>query len=69
MNALTLFILFIPILVAVLIALNILLSISRPDAEKVSPYECGFTPLSDTRQQFSVSFYLVGILFMIFDLF
>jgi len=68
MKALTFFILFIPILVAVLIALNLLLSVSRPDAEKVSPYECGFSPLGDARQQFHVGFYLVGILFLIFDL-
>jgi NADH:ubiquinone oxidoreductase subunit 3 (subunit A) len=41
MNTLTIFLLFIPVLVAILIALNLLLSVSKPDAEKVSPYECG----------------------------
>jgi len=68
MNTLVLFLFFVPVLVAILISLNVLLSISKPDAEKVSPYECGFTPLGDSRQQFSVSFYLIAILFMIFDL-
>lgn len=40
----------------------------RPDSEKISPYECGFEPQSDTRDNFDVRFYLVGILFIIFDL-
>ena len=40
----------------------------RPDPEKVSPYECGFAPFSDARRQFDVRFYLVAILFIIFDL-
>lgn len=38
------------------------------DTEKVSPYECGFNPFEDARQKFDVRFYLVGILFIIFDL-
>ena len=41
MNTLVLFLFFVPVLVAILISLNVLLSISKPDAEKVSPYECG----------------------------
>jgi len=49
MNTLTIFLLFIPVLVAILIALNFLLSVYKPDAEKVSPYECGFSPLGDPR--------------------
>ena len=39
-----------------------------PDAEKLSPYECGFEPFEDARIQFDVRFYLVAILFIIFDL-
>src|ERR1700757_4403132 len=39
-----------------------------PDAEKGSPYECGFEPFEDARQKFDVRFYLVAILFIIFDL-
>ena len=40
----------------------------RPDPEKVSPYECGFEAFDDARRQFDVRFYLVAILFIIFDL-
>ena len=40
----------------------------RPDAEKNSPYECGFEPSGDARIPFDVRFYLVAILFIIFDL-
>ncbi len=41
---------------------------SRPDDEKLSSYECGFEPFSDARGQFDIRFYLVAILFIIFDL-
>jgi NADH-quinone oxidoreductase subunit A len=40
----------------------------HPDAEKLSPYECGFEPFEDSRGRFDVRFYLVAILFIIFDL-
>jgi NADH-quinone oxidoreductase subunit A len=40
----------------------------RPDTEKLSPYECGFDPFEDTRGRFDVRYYLVAILFIIFDL-
>jgi NADH-quinone oxidoreductase subunit A len=43
-------------------------SVYRPDAEKNSTYECGFEPFADTHSQFDVRFYLVAILFIIFDL-
>lgn len=68
MNTLTFFILFIPVLTVVLLVVNKLLAINKPYSEKVSPYECGFTPLGDARQKFSVQFYLVAILFIVFDL-
>lgn len=41
---------------------------SKPDREKLSPYECGFEPFSDAREKFDVRFYLVAILLVIFDL-
>ncbi len=41
---------------------------SRPDPEKLSPYECGFEAFEDARLQFDVRYYLVAILFIIFDL-
>ena len=40
----------------------------RPDAEKLSPYECGFEAFEDARMQFDVRYYLVAIQFIIFDL-
>ncbi|MDX1626290.1 MAG: NADH-quinone oxidoreductase subunit A [Wenzhouxiangellaceae bacterium] len=40
----------------------------RPDSEKLSPYECGFEAFEDSRMKFDVRFYLVAILFIIFDL-
>lgn len=40
----------------------------RPDAEKTSAYECGFPPFDDTHSKFDVRYYLVAILFIIFDL-
>ena len=40
----------------------------KPDPEKNSPYECGFEPFEDTRMKFDVRYYLVAILFILFDL-
>lgn len=49
--------------------LNVLLAAHRPDSEKVTPYECGFSPIyGQTRTPFSIQYYLVGILFLVFDL-
>ncbi len=45
-----------------------LLGPSRPDAQKNSPYECGFEAFEDARMQFDVRYYLVAILFILFDL-
>jgi len=44
------------------------LSSSRPDSHKLSPYECGFEAFEDARMKFDVRYYLVAILFIIFDL-
>ena len=52
----------------VLLVLGFLLGPRRPDAEKASPYECGFEAFEDTRMKFDVRYYLVAILFIIFDL-
>ena len=50
------------------IILNYILSPKKPDPEKLSAYECGFDPFNDSRMEFDVRFYLVAILFIIFDL-
>jgi len=68
---------YLPILIFLIIAaavsgvcilLSFIVSEPKPDSEKVSTYECGFEPFSDSRGQFDVRFYLVSILFIIFDL-
>ncbi|MGN7619103.1 MAG: NADH-quinone oxidoreductase subunit A [Ehrlichia sp.] len=48
--------------------LPMLLANRSPDVEKLSPYECGFAPLGNSRKTFDIRFYLVAILFIIFDL-
>ena len=73
--------LYLPILIFVLVALAIgaaslaasygigtILNIRVPDAEKSSPYECGFEAFEDARMKFDIRYYLVAILFIIFDL-
>ena len=52
----------------VLMVLGWVLGPRRPDAAKASPYECGFEAFEDTRMKFDVRYYLVAILFIIFDL-
>jgi NADH-ubiquinone oxidoreductase chain 3 len=60
---------FIPILSLILLILNILFSAYRPYDSKVSPIECGFIAiLGQTRTNFQIQFYLVAMLFLIFDL-
>jgi NADH-quinone oxidoreductase subunit A len=51
-----------------LLVLGWLLGPKRPDAEKLSPYECGFEAFEDARMQFDVRYYLIAIQFIIFDL-
>ena len=50
------------------LALGKLVGPNRPDEKKLSPYECGFEAFEDARMKFDVRFYLVAILFIIFDL-
>uniref|UniRef100_UPI00315D011E NADH dehydrogenase subunit 3 n=1 Tax=Picoides tridactylus TaxID=165751 RepID=UPI00315D011E len=56
------------ILSIALIILNFWLAQTNPDSEKLSPYECGFDPLGSARLPFSIRFFLVAILFLLFDL-
>jgi len=73
--------LYLPILIFVVVALAIgvaslaasyvigtILNIRQPSAEKSSPYECGFEAFEDARMKFDVRYYLIAILFIIFDL-
>lgn len=55
------------IAVAMIVA-TLVLAKQRPYSEKLSPYECGFEPFEDARMRFDVRYYLVAILFIIFDL-
>ena len=68
---------YLPVLLFILIGIAVgvgpmaigkLLGPSRPDSEKLSPYECGFEAFEDARVQFDVRYYLVAILFILFDL-
>ncbi len=52
----------------VVVGLGFVLGAHKPDSQKVSPYECGFEAFEDTRMKFDVRYYLVAILFIIFDL-
>jgi len=52
----------------IIFLISFILVYQKPYFEKVSPYECGFNPFYDARIQFEVKFYLIGILFIIFDI-
>ena len=53
---------------ALLIVVSYVAAVQAPDSEKTSPYECGFEPFEDARNRFDVRFYIVAILFLIFDI-
>ena len=55
-------------LATIILIASYVIAPQRPDAEKLSPYECGFDAFDDARNKFDVRFYLVAILFIIFDL-
>jgi len=54
-------------LALIIMGLSSLVGMKRPTREKLSPYECGIPPVGDAREKFSISFYLVGMLFILFD--
>ncbi|MGH6930943.1 MAG: NADH-quinone oxidoreductase subunit A [Dongiaceae bacterium] len=56
------------VLAAAMIAASLLIARQAPDPEKLSPYECGFDAFDDARSRFDVRFYLITLLFIIFDL-
>ena len=55
-------------LAIIIVIASFVVARQRPDVEKLSPYECGFEPFADARSKFDVRYYLVAILFIIFDL-
>lgn len=69
MNTLLILFIVVPALALILLALNLLIAVHRPDEAKLDPYECGFSPVyGQTRTQFSIHFYIVAMLFLVFDL-
>jgi NADH:ubiquinone oxidoreductase subunit 3 (subunit A) len=62
------YLLFSGLLSLIIILLSYSFSISNPYVEKISAYECGFDPYEDSRNAFDVRFYLIAILFIVFDL-
>ncbi|MBZ5513249.1 MAG: NADH-quinone oxidoreductase subunit A [Acidobacteriia bacterium] len=51
----------------IILGLSAWVGVKRPSPEKLAPYECGMPPVGDARERFSISFYLVGMLFILFD--
>ena len=69
MNNILMLFIFVPILTAALLALNLILAPSNPDEAKISAYECGYNVIpGQTRGTFHIHFFLVSLLFLIFDL-
>ena len=62
------FVLIAIILSVIIVLLSYLLAIQNPETEKLSTYECGFEPYEDARNIFDVKFYLVAIMFIVFDI-
>lgn len=56
------------VLSSLLLMLSYLLSNQNPDTEKLSTYECGFEPYEDSRNKFDIKFYIIAILFIVFDI-
>ena len=68
MNSFLFYFILVPVIVIALLALNLFFAQSKPNEEKLTTFECGFSPVEQARQKFSIHFYLVGILFLVFDL-
>ena len=57
-----------PLMIGWLLSQPGLLGTNRPDSEKLSPFECGFAPFDEARSKFDVRYYLIAIIFILFDL-
>jgi NADH-quinone oxidoreductase subunit A len=67
-TAIFVFIVSAAILASIIVTLVMFLGANDPQREKLSAYECGFEPFGDARDTFDISYYLVGLLFLIFDI-
>ena len=56
------------VLSIIILLLSYMLAVQKPETEKLSTYECGFEPYEDARHTFDVKFYLIAILFIVFDI-
>lgn len=68
MNTLLILFIFVPVLTFILLSLNLIFAVHKPDSEKITSYECGFSAIPQTRSPFSIQFYIVAILFLVLDL-
>src|ERR1700743_1300030 len=69
MNSFTFFLILVPILAIILLGVNLILAPHNPYQEKISVFKCGFHSfLGQNRTQFSISFFIFGLLFLLFDL-
>ena len=69
MNSLIMLLIIVPALAFLLLFLNVILAVHKPDESKVSAYECGFISIfGQTRSNFQIHFFLVALLFLVFDL-
>ena len=69
MNSLIMLLIIVPALAFLLLLLNVVLAVHKPDESKVSAYECGFISIfGQTRSNFQIHFFLVALLFLVFDL-
>ena len=68
MTSTTFFLVFIPVLAVILLAVNLVLAPHSPYEEKSSAFECGFHSFQQTRSPFNISFFIFALLFLLFDL-
>ena len=67
-NVILSFIIIATVLAVIIVFFSYILAIQKPETEKLSTYECGFEPYEDARHTFDVKFYLIAILFIVFDI-
>nr|ASN74011.1 NADH dehydrogenase subunit 3 [Salamandra algira] len=68
MNLITFMLIISTAISTILMTIGFWIPLNNPDTEKLSPYECGFDPLGSARLPFSIRFFLIAILFLLFDL-